>query len=239
MTPDRRFRARVDDAIREGLKALGYYEPTINFDLLPPPAKGRQVLIAKVTPGQPVLIGGTEVILRGGAYGQRLSGLTENASGHRHGAEPGDYDNFKKSLTSVSLRKGYFDSEFVKSQLGIALGRHQAFWDIDYDSGERYRFGPVTFEGSQIRDEYLQNLLPFKEGDEYESKDLAELNRRLSATGWFNSVVVAPEFEKSRKTKILPLKGVVSPRTENTIETGVGYSTDVGPRVKASWKNRG
>ncbi|VDZ81265.1 outer membrane protein, OMP85 family [Salmonella bongori] len=29
---------------------------------------------------------------------------------------------------------------------------------------------------------------------------------------------------------------MVSPRTENTIETGVGYSTDVGPRVKASWK---
>lgn len=66
-----------------------------------------------------------------------------------------------------------------------------------------------------------------------------ELNRRLSATGWFNSVVVAPEFDKSRKTKVLPLHGVVSPRTENTIETGVGYSTDVGPRVKASWKNRG
>jgi translocation and assembly module TamA len=69
-------------------------------------------------------------------------------------------------------------------------------------------------------------------------EDLAELNRRLSATGWFNSVVVAPEFDKSRKTKVLPLHGVVSPRTENTIETG-GYSTDVGPRVKATWKNRG
>ncbi|MGQ7167857.1 POTRA domain-containing protein, partial [Escherichia sp. R-CC3] len=27
VTPDRRFRARVDDAIREGLKALGYYQP--------------------------------------------------------------------------------------------------------------------------------------------------------------------------------------------------------------------
>ncbi|AUP77042.1 hypothetical protein CWS02_23885 [Enterobacter sp. EA-1] len=31
VTPDRRFQARVDDAIREGLKALGYYEPTIDF----------------------------------------------------------------------------------------------------------------------------------------------------------------------------------------------------------------
>ena len=45
VTPDRRFRARVDDAIREGLKALGYYEPTIDFDLRPPPKKGRRCLL--------------------------------------------------------------------------------------------------------------------------------------------------------------------------------------------------
>ncbi len=237
VTPDRRFRARVDDAIREGLKALGYYEPTIDFDLRPPPAKGRQVLIARVSPGEPVLIGGTNVVLRGGARTDRdyldlLSNRPKVGTVLNHG----DYDRFKKSLTSVSLRKGYFDSQFNKSQLGVALERRQAFWDIDYDSGERYRFGDVTFEGSQIRDEYLQNLVPFKKGDYYQSSDLGELNRRLSATGWFNSVVVAPQFDKSRKTKVLPLHGVVSPRTENTIETGVGYSTDVGPRVKASWK---
>ncbi len=53
-----------------------------------------------------------------------------------------------------------------------------------------------------------------KEGDEYESKDLAELNRRLSATGWFTPVVVAPEFEKSRKTKILLLRGIAANRND-------------------------
>ncbi len=237
VTADQRFRARVDDAIRDGLKALGYYEPTIDFELRPPPAKGRQVLIARVSPGTPVRVGGTDVILRGGArtdsdYLDLLKTRPAIGTVLNHN----DYDSFKKGLTSVALRKGYFDSAFNKSQLGIALDRHQAFWDIDYDSGQRYRFGKVTFEGSQIRDEYLQNLVPFKEGDEYQTKDLAELNRRLSATGWFNSVIVAPEFEKSRKTKVLPLHGVVSPRTQNTIETGVGYSTDVGPRVKATWR---
>ncbi|AMO50857.1 autotransporter assembly complex protein TamA [Kosakonia oryzendophytica] len=237
VTPDRRFQARVDDAIREGLKALGYYEPTIDFELRPPPEKGRQVLIARVSPGEPVRIGGTDVILRGGArtdsdYLDLLKTRPANGTVLNHS----DYDGFKKSLTNVALRKGYFDSQFNKSQLGIALDRHQAFWDIDYDSGQRYRFGAVTFEGSQIRDEYLQHLVPFHQGDYYQTKDLAELNRRLSATGWFKSVVVAPEFDKARKTKVLPLKGVVSPRTENTIETGVGYSTDVGPRVKATWK---
>ncbi len=237
VTPDRRFQARVDDAIRNGLKALGYYEPTINFDLLPPPPKGRPVLRVEVEAGPPVLIGGTEVILRGGARNdQDFLGLLRNRPKNGTTLNHGDYEKFKKGLTSVSLRKGYFDSEFKKHELGVSLERRQAFWDIDYDSGQRYRFGDVTFEGSQIREEYLQNLVPFKEGDYYQSRDLAELNRRLSATGWFNSVVVAPEFAKARKTKILPLHGVVSPRIENTIETGVGYSTDVGPRVKATWK---
>ena len=237
VAPNRRFRARVNDAIREGLKALGYYEPTIDFELKPAPKKGRQVLLAKVTPGEPIRIGGTDVILRGGARGDRAYlKLLQTRPKIGTVLNHSDYDSFKSELTTVALRRGYFDSEFKKSQLGISLERHQAFWDIDYDSGERYRFGDVTFEGSQIREEYLQNLVPFKKGDDYNSRDLAELNRRLSATGWFNSVVVAPEFDKARESKILPLNGAVSPRKRNTVETGLGYSTDVGPRMKTSWK---
>lgn len=238
VTPDRRFRARVDDAIRKGLKALGYYEPTIDFELREPPAGGRrQVLLARVNPGEPVRIGATNVILRGGARDDKeYLALLKKRPAVGTVLNHNDYDSFKKGLTSVALRRGYFDSEYKKSQLGVSVERRQAFWDIDYDSGTRYRFGDVTFAGSQIREEYLQNLVPFKKGDDYQSSDVAELSRRLSATGWFNSVVVAPEFEKSRKTKVLPLRGVVSPRIKNTVEVGAGYSTDVGPRLKANWR---
>ena len=239
ITPDGRFRARVREAVREGLKALGYYEPRIDFTFTRAKKKGDTPLLeAKVTPGEPVKIAGETVILRGGIRedkdAQRLlrKGKPKIGSVLSHS----DYDSFKSSLSGLALRKGYFDGQYNKSQLGVAVERHQAFWDIDYDSGERYRFGPVTFTGSQIREEYLQKLVPFAPGDEYDSRDLAELNRRLSATGWFNSVVVAPKFEKERKSKVLPMQGVVTPRTKNTIETGVGYSTDVGPRMKATWK---
>ncbi|KQN57907.1 BamA/TamA family outer membrane protein [Erwinia sp. E602] len=236
---DGRFRARVSDAIKQGLKALGYYEPQIDFELLPAPAKGgRPVLLARVSAGEPVKIAGETIILRGDArtdsdYQQLVrDGKPAIGSILNHGK----YDKFKSSLSNMALRKGYFDGDFKKSQLGVAVERREAFWDIDYDSGQRYRFGAVTFEGSQIREDYLQNLVPFKQGDYYNSRDLAEMNRRLSATGWFNSVVVAPDFKQARNSKVLPLHGVMSPRTENTIETGVGYSTDVGPRVKATWK---
>ncbi|KAB8311953.1 outer membrane protein assembly factor [Erwinia endophytica] len=239
VSADGRFRARVREAIKEGLKALGYYEPTITFELRPPPEGGkRPVLLAKVTPGEPVKLVGETVVFRGGAskdadyLALRRAGRDKIGNVLNHG----DYDSFKSSLNNMALRKGYFDADFTKSQLGVSVPRREAFWDIDYNSGDRYRFGEVSFEGSQIREEYLRNLIPFKKGDYYDSRSLAELNRRLSATGWFNSVVVAPQFSQGRQTKVLPLHGVVSPRTENTIETGVGYSTDVGPRVKATWR---
>ncbi|WP_158785196.1 autotransporter assembly complex family protein [Pantoea sp. BAV 3049] len=239
VSSDGRFRARVSEAVKEGLKALGYYEPTIEFELQPPPEGGkRPVLLTKVTPGEPVKLAGETVIFRGGAskdpdyLALRSTGRGKIGKVLNHG----DYDSFKSSLSNMALRKGYFDADYTKSQLGVSVDRREAFWDIDYNSGDRYRFGDVTFEGSQIREEYLQNLVPFKKGDYYSSRDLAELNRRLSATGWFNSVVVAPQFDAGRATKVLPLHGVVSPRTENTIEAGVGYATDVGPRVKATWR---
>ncbi len=236
---DGRFRARVSEAIQQGLKALGYYEPDIDFEARPtPPQGGRTVLIAHVKPGDPVKIAGSTIVIEGDAQrdpdyqawvkqGTPKKGLQLNH---------GEYDKFKSGFSNLALRNGYFDGNFKKSQLGVSVGRREAFWDIDYDSVRRYRFGDVGFSGSQIREEYLDNLVPFEKGDYYSSRDLAELNRRLSATGWFNSVVVAPEFVQGRKTKVLPLSAAVSPRTENTIETGVGYSTDVGPRLKATWK---
>ena len=236
---DGRFRARVSEAIQQGLKALGYYEPDIDFESRPaPPHGGRPVLIAHVTPGEPVKIAGSTIVLEGDALRDPdyRAWVKEGTPKKGRQLNHGEYDKFKSGFSNLALRNGYFDGDFKKSQLGVSVERREAFWDIDYDSGQRYRFGDVSFSGSQIREEYLKNLVPFKKGDYYSSRDLAELNRRLSATGWFNSVVVAPEFAQGRKTKVLPLSAVVSPRTENTIETGIGYSTDVGPRLKGSWK---
>jgi len=65
---DGRFRARVAEAIKEGLRALGYYEPEINFESRPaPPQGGRPVLIAHVKPGEPVKIGGSTIVIEGEA----------------------------------------------------------------------------------------------------------------------------------------------------------------------------
>lgn len=44
VSADGRFRARVDQAVRQGLRALGYYDPTIEFTLDDNPKLSRPVL---------------------------------------------------------------------------------------------------------------------------------------------------------------------------------------------------
>ncbi|WP_051124245.1 MULTISPECIES: autotransporter assembly complex protein TamA [Dickeya] len=234
---DNRFRARVDESIRQGLRALGYYDPSIDFEFIPAEGRGRPVLKVTVSPGEPVKIAGARIALRGQAQQdddyQRLLRMHRPVVGGV--LNHGNYEDFKTELNTLSMRKGYFDGRFNQHRLTVMQSTRQAWWDIDYDSGERYHFGNVVFQGSQIRPDYLQNLVPFKEGDAYSSERLGELNRRLSATGWFNSVVVAPDLAAGRQSHRLALDAVLTPRTRNSVETGVGYATDVGPRLKTTW----
>lgn len=134
-----RFRARVDAAIRQGLRPLGYYEPTIEFTLDDRPTLSRPVLYAKVDPGEPVRIAGVNINLEGGARTDEdyLNLVKGNRPTLGAILNHGQYDSFKNSLTGLALRKGYFDANMAKSQLGVAQELHKAFWDIDFDSGER------------------------------------------------------------------------------------------------------
>lgn len=238
VTADTRFQIRVDNALREGLRAMGYYLPTIDFVFKPSVNGDRDVLIARIIPGKLVEIAGVNVILRGEArqdndYLQWISdGKPILSSVLQHSA----YDNFKNGFSNLALRKGYFDAEFRKSQLGVMPSRYQSYWDIDFDSGQRYRFGKVRFHGAQICKDYLQNIVKLREGAPYSAESLAEANRRLVATNWFDSVVVSPDFSTGKQSKTLPLDAVMTPRSRNSLETGVGYATDIGPRIKITFK---
>ncbi|WP_322740303.1 POTRA domain-containing protein, partial [Serratia grimesii] len=158
------------------------------------------------------LVQGVNVELQGGAktdpdYAKMIKNNTPKYGTVQN---DGEYEDFKGKFSSLAIRKGYFDAVMEKSQLGISVDHHAAYWDFDFDSGERYRFGKLTFEGSQIREDYLENMSPFKEGEYYTSEQLAEYNQRLASTGWFNSSLVTPDIRKARAehTDLLPMVGV-------------------------------
>lgn len=233
------YRAQVDRAIRRAVEALGYYQTTIQYNWKEPKDKDPAHLVAKVHLGEPARIEGTSFSVEG--EGKDDEGFTElRKKLPKKGTQlnHGEYESFKASIERTAIRHGYFDGDFVTKELGVDAVKNQAFWTFDYDSKTRYRFGDIKFSGSQIREPILVNLLPFKEGEPYTSDDISELNRRLSATGWFNSVVVSPDIFKGRASadKTLPVYAHVTPKKENAVETGLGYSTDVGPRASVTWR---
>ncbi|MBD2811355.1 outer membrane protein assembly factor [Xenorhabdus sp. Vera] len=240
VSPDGRFRARVEKAIRQGLRPLGYYDPTVEFTYQENTPPARPVLTAKVTLGDPVRVVKVNVDLEGGAKTDKdyAALIKKNMPKEKEILNHGEYEDFKGALTNLAVKKGYFDAAMKKSELGVSKELHESIWDFDFDSGQRYRFGSVKFHGSQILESYLDNLVPFKSGEYYSSEQLAEFNRRLVDTGWFNSAVVVPDFKVGRenKDKLLPLNASLVPRSANYVELGGGYATDIGPRVQVKWK---
>ncbi len=258
------YRAQVDAGIRNALEALGYYRYEIRYRWERPqkkaagdepqpkaePEKSEEAgkktekrpsptLVATLTLGKPVLLTQSEFLVAPNSEGdppqfRRLKrGLPKEGTQLNHGA----YTDFKGRIESTAMRYGYFDGEFTTKELQVDAEKNEGRWVLHYNPGERYRFGESSFQGSQIREPILRNLLPFAEGEPYTSDDIAELNRRLSATGWFNSIVVTPDIHKAKSSESLevPVRTRVSPKIRNVVETGLGYSTDVGARGRLTW----
>lgn len=227
-------RMKVDKAIRLSLRALGYYQPSIRFEEETP-----RRLSVHVTPGIPVKLVQTNVTITGEGADDKIFKFIQR---RRIPKTPtvlkhSDYDGFKSALSNVALQRGYFDATFHHSELGVSLPLHEAVWNIDYDTGPRWTFGPVTYSGSQIDTRFLENMKPFKVGDPYNADTLGEFNQRLAKSGWFTSAVVAPDFKSARDAKSteLPLQAEVIPRKANIIETGLGFASDTGPHGKVNW----
>ncbi|EIW90486.1 outer membrane protein [Alishewanella agri BL06] len=229
-----RFQSRLEQDIGTALQALGYYHSEIDISLQRNGRNGSRLLI-RVTPGEPTRIKETDLQILGDAQND-ADFLAILAQAPKVGdiVHHGRYDSFKASLNSLAQRKGYFDARFSIQRLEVAPSRREAFVRLHFDSGIRYRFGQVSFSGQQIASDRLQSLVPFQAGAPYLASQLGELNQALANTNWFSSILVTADTEEITE-HTLPINIELAPRKRNSIETGIGYSDDVGARLKLNW----
>lgn len=229
-----RFQSRLEQDIGTALQALGYYHSEIDISLQRSGRNGSHLLI-RVTPGEPTKIKETDLQVLGDAQNDPdFQALLTQAPKAGDIVHHGRYDSFKAALNSLAQRKGYFDARFSLQRLEVAPARREAFVRLHFDSGTRYRFGQVSFSGQQIASDRLQSLVPFQAGDPYLASQLGELNQALANTNWFSSILVTGDTEAIAE-HTLPINIELAPRKRNSIETGIGYSDDVGARLKLNW----
>lgn len=70
-------------------------------------------------------------------------------------------------------------------------------------------------------------------GDPYLAIRLAEMSQDVSSTKLFKQVDIKPLISQAEGNRV-PVQVTLSNRVDHEIETGIGYATDVGPRLSAS-----
>ena len=229
-----RFQARLEQSITEALNALGYYHAKISYTI----TKDNDELIVNVKPGEPVRIKEIDVVISGEAgEDEEFTNLIKK-SRLKEGRvlNQGEYDALKSGIRNLALQRGYFNGDFKLSRLEVVPELNEANVRLHYDSGIRYHFGTVEILGSQIWEDRVDSLRPFKTGEPYLVSEVGEYNQNLSNTDWFSSVFVEPDLTKLDDGRDLPIKVSLAPAAKNQIETGIGYSTDTGVRGTLKWK---
>ncbi|MEQ1802362.1 MAG: autotransporter assembly complex family protein [Gammaproteobacteria bacterium] len=234
----RRLYRRADRQILEALEVYGYYAPTIDKTLerdkdcwqarftidRGPRVKLRNVRIGVTGPGESD--SGLAAALRKSDDLAAGEGLNQRA-----------YDEFKATFASVAQRRGYFDGRFAASRIDVYPAELAADITVDYVSGERYRFGPVTLDQDVVDPDLALRYVDFKPGEPYDAERVNELYTDLLAGGYFQNVEVrttprpAPDLD-------VPVTIVLTASAPRTWKTGVGYATDTGAKFRLDYLNQ-
>lgn len=229
------FLVAARERVEEGLQALGYYHPEIDFELDRQAEPWR--LDIRVDAGEPVRIAAFDVRVSGEAsedpaFDQLLEGLPLKAGDILH---HGQYEAMKTSLLSLGQRRGYFDARIETSRVAVEVAANRAELHLHYDSGQRYRFGALRYDEQSLYAQPLEALQPFNRGDPFELSSLQEFQSQLQRTGYFSGVLVQPRLDEAENGEI-PLDLELFPAKRHSFEVGVGYSTDTEERVSVVWR---
>lgn len=229
----RRYGRTAEDQVREALRALGYYEPTVTRTMTDddPPR-----LIINVEAGEPVRIRSRQVTIYGPAsedpeFLPRLPARPAEGDVLHHG----EYDALRQLVRNSASRLGYFDGEFLVRRLEVDPPARAADIRIEFESGDRYRLGEVTFsEGHGFDLELLEQFVTFEPGELYHSDKVAQLSSDLSNSGYFSGVMVDAS-PNDAQDGVIPVSANLRTRDPRSLGAGVGFSTDVGPRFRGTW----
>ncbi len=227
-----RYSRVAQSQAEKALQALGYYRSRIRTDV----REGEEpALVLRVRTGEPVKLRNITVRLDGPAA--EFSGFRVAERTLRQGdvLNHGRYEEMKQQFLNQASRFGYFDGRFTQQRLAVDPRENVADVELVFDSGPRYRLGDVRFEGdSPFDDDLLARMVPFETDTPYDSELIAELSQALQSSGYFEGVRVDANPSGANQQRI-PVSVALTTRKPRTFGFGLGYSTDVGPRVRLDW----
>jgi translocation and assembly module TamA len=237
-----RLVAEARTEVADTLAAGGYFKPTIDTRI-DSAAPAEAVVHMKVAPGPRTRVRNLDLAVDGPA--------SQDAEGRRRIAAiregwtlaPGEafqqqeWDAAKVGALTRLARGRYAAAKIVESEARVDPESASADLRLRLDSGPVFHAAGTEVAGlKRYPARIVSNLNPFARGEPYDGLKLDLYQRRLLETGYFNAVqfTIDPDPDQSSAA---PLHVNVIEAASQRIDTGVLYSTDVGPGLTFDYGN--
>lgn len=230
-----RFLPDIRRQIVRGGRALGYYFLTEETRFIE--AEACWELQISLDPGAPVTIAAINIQVANNLelFAETLQDLPVREGDQLNHAL---YERTKSELSSRAVELGFFLARFAASELRLNLQDNTAEIHIDFDPGERFTFGEIALQPLEaLSEDFIRRYINFEAGSPYSASSLIELRNVLSESYYFSTVNVTPALERAVDQGI-PIQVGLELRPRRVYSTGVGVTTDIGPRVRLDYEDR-
>ncbi|GLQ94785.1 autotransporter assembly complex protein TamA [Dyella acidisoli] len=236
-----RLYERADSEVGNALRPYGYYDAHATGKL---EHVGKDWRISlHVVPGDPVKVTSVDIQLDSAAAALKPIRSAKRGVEKLKGQQLDDaaYDSARDALNNALTANGYLDAKLTLRRVEVNRGEHSAAIHLAWDVGRRYRYGEVSFEGSQFQPPFLDRYVPFKPGDYFDQNQLLTLQQALNGADYFSAVNVIPEVDKA-KDGVVDIHVQLAPAKRRIYSAGLFVGTDTGVGVRGGvgyrWINR-
>ncbi|XPF95813.1 autotransporter assembly complex protein TamA [Colwellia sp. RE-S-Sl-9] len=223
----------------KALQALGYYRSVVSTNLIKSEDDTPWKLALTIQLKEVTLVNSINVNISGEAQNDKMfNSLTSNlAIKPQDRLHHGNYQKIKSEIIALALQRGYFDGYFETAKIAITP-ENTADISLTYKSGKRYKFGKIEFINNTIDQNFINKLVPFTYGDDYQVSTLQQFQNNLEKTQYFSNIVIVPNQDdpSAAKDKFVPIQVTLKEAKKHYFDIGLGYATDTDFRISGGWR---
>ncbi|HSG90272.1 MAG TPA: autotransporter assembly complex family protein [Pseudomonadales bacterium] len=230
---------RVEGELRKRLRARARYAPTFETTLARVDDCWQMQL--GVDPGPRTLVRTLDLQVRGPGADDEALGALFDKPGFAVGDQMREstYESLKGTIARTAIERGYFDADFEEARIDVYPEEEAADVTLHFVTGTRARFGALDVEISPqgFDDDIMARMTEWEPGAAYDLARLQDLRTRLFEAGYFEEIDVQAQPDR-RDADGVPVRATMTLRPRYELSGGVGYATDLGPRLHAGIENR-
>ncbi|VWX57429.1 Autotransporter secretion outer membrane protein TamA [Burkholderiales bacterium 8X] len=235
-----RLMVAAEGNARELLGTLGYFTPTLVFELTETPGEAapRRVTV-NVQPGEQTRVDDVQIEFSGPIATDPASVQQRDSIRSTWPLRAGQpfnqlaWDNAKATALRNLTAKRYPTASIATSRAEIDADNSKAKLSANYQSGPAYRFGPLDVRGAERYDaDGVRRIARVPSGTEYDQQKLLDAQQRLASSGYYDSVFLTLDTDGA-DPQMAPVIAQLREAQLQKIVLGVGFTTDSGPRISA------